>query len=78
MQDINRFVKNNFNIFHIIGMVLGVGFSMIYWAKSGHLSDNILKNNPYLMALWGLLVGYIVMDMVFSARKRKNKEENEK
>ncbi len=78
MQDINRFVKNNFNIFHIIGMVLGVGFSMIYWAKSGHLSDNILKNNPYLMTLWGLLVGYIVMDMVFSARKRKNKEENEK
>jgi len=78
MQDINRFIKNNLNKYHIIGMVLGVGLSMIYWAKSGHLSDNILKNNPILMALWGLLVGYILMDLVFNARKRKNEDENEK
>ena len=59
MQDINRFIKNNFNKYHIIGMVLGVGLSMIYWAKSGHLSDNWLKSSPVMMAIWGLLVGYM-------------------
>jgi len=58
--------------------VLGVGLSMIYWAKSGHLSDNWLKNSPVMMAIWGLLVGYILMDLVFNARNRKNKDENEK
>ncbi len=78
MQDINRFIKNNFNLYHIIGMVLGVGLSMVYWAKSGHLSDNWLKNSPVMMAIWGLLVGYILMDLVFNARNRKNKDENEK
>lgn len=78
MQDINRFIKDNFNKYHIIGMVLGVGLSMIYWAKSGHLSDNWLKSSPVMMAIWGLLVGYILMDLVFNARNRKNKDENEK
>lgn len=78
MQDINRFIKNNFNVFHIIGMVAGVGLSMIYWAKKGQFSDKILKSSPILMAIWGLLIGYILMDMVFNARKRKNEEENEK
>ena len=78
MQDINRFIKNNFNVYHIIGIVVGVGLSMIYWAKSGQFSDNLLKKSPFLMAFWGLLVGYILMDLVFNARKRKNEEENEK
>ena len=78
MQDINRFIKNNFNWYHILGMVLCVGLSMVYWAKKGQFSDNWLKNSPIMMTIWGLLVGYILMDMVFSARKRKNEEENEK
>lgn len=78
MQDINRFIKDNFNKYHILGMVLGVGLSMIYWAKKGQFSDNWLKNSPIMMAIWGLLVGYLLMDMVFNARKRKNEDENEK
>lgn len=72
-MEINEFLKKNLNKFHIIGMVLGVGFSMIYWAKAGHLSDNILKNSPVLMGLWGLLVGYLTFDFIFNAKNRENK-----
>ncbi len=78
MPDINRFIKNNFNLSHIIGMSIGVAFGLVYWYKKGQFSDNILKNSPILMTIWGLLVGYILMDLVFNARKRKNEEENKK
>jgi len=78
MMEMNDFMKKNFNKFHIIGMVLGVGFSMVYWAKAGHLSDNVLKSSPYLMALWGFLVGYLTFDFIFNAKNRKEEQENEK
>lgn len=70
----NDFLKKNLNKFHIIGIVLGVGFSMFFWVKKGQYSDNFLKNSPYLMAIWGILVGYITMDLVFNAKNRKDKE----
>ena len=76
MASTEDFIKKNLNIFHIIGMVLGVGLSMVYWAKSGQFSDNILKKNPYLMALWGILTGYILCDLVFNSQKRKEQENN--
>ena len=69
------FLKRNLNWFHIIGVILGVGLSMIYWSKSGQFSDNALKNSPVLMAIWGVLVGYILMDLVFNARNRKKEDE---
>ena len=72
----NEFLKKNFNWYHIIGMVVGCGLSMIYWVKSGQFSDQILKSNPYLMALWGLLTGYILMDLVFNARNRKENQKD--
>ncbi len=75
-MDINKFIKKNLNKFHFIGMVLGVGLSMIYWAKAGRFSDNMLKNSPFLMAIWGILVGYIMFDLIFNAKNRKDEEEN--
>ena len=72
----NEFLKKNFNWYHIIGMVVGCGLSMIYWVKSGQFSDQILKSNPYLMALWGILTGYILMDLVFNARNRKKHQKD--
>ena len=76
MKDMNEFLKKNFNWYHIIGMVVGCGLSMIYWVKSGQFSDQILKSNPYLMALWGILTGYILMDLVFNARNRKENQKD--
>lgn len=78
MKDINRFIKRNFNIYHIIGIVFGTTFSMVYWVKTGRFSDNFLKSSPILMAIWGLLLGYVTFDLIFNARERKDKEENEK
>lgn len=77
-MEMNDFLKKNLNKFHIIGMVLGVGFSMIYWAKAGYLSDNVLKNNPILMGIWGLLVGYLTFDFIFNAKNRMEEKKNEK
>ena len=77
MQDINRFIKNNFNLYHIIGMSLGVAFGLVYWYKTGQYSHNILKSSAILMSLWGILVGYILMDLVFNSRKSKKNEDDE-
>lgn len=71
------FFKKNFNVYHIIGMILGAILAAIYWAKAGHLSDNVLKNSPILMPLWGILVGYITFDLIFNARNRKNRQGDE-
>lgn len=73
-MSMNDFLKKNLNLYHIIGMVLGVGFSMIYWVKAGQFSDNILKKSPVLMAIWGILIGYIICDLVFNSQKRKEDE----
>ncbi len=78
MKDINRFIKRNFNIYHIIGIVFGTTFSMIYWIKVGRFSDNFLKSSPILMTIWGILLGYITFDLVFNAKERKDKQESEK
>ena len=65
-----EFLKKNFNKFHIIGILLGVGFSMVYWAKVGRFSENFLKNSPMLMAIWGMLTGYVLFDLMFNAKNR--------
>lgn len=70
----NEFLKKNLNKYHIIGIVLGVVLSVMYWAKSGRFSDNFLKSSLVLMIIWGLLVGYITFDLVFNAKNRKDKE----
>lgn len=70
----NDFLKKNFNKYHIIGVVLGVLLSVVYWAKSGRFTDNFLKNSVILMIVWGISVGYITFDLVFNAKNRKDKE----
>jgi prolipoprotein diacylglyceryltransferase len=70
-----EFLKNNLNLYHIIGIILFVAMSVFYWNKAGKFSDNVLQNNLFLMIIWGILVGYILADMVINAMKRKNKEE---
>lgn len=70
-----EFLKKNFNLYHLIGMILFTFLAVLYWYKSGQFSDNILKNNILLMIIWGLLVGYITADMVSNAMKRKDNQE---
>lgn len=70
----NDFLRKNLNKYHIIGVILGVGLSVVYWFKSGRFSDNFLKSNLILMIIWGVLVGYITFDLVFNAKNRKDNE----
>lgn len=72
MANNNNFWKKNFTWFHILGMVAGIILSVLYWYKSGQFSDNILKKSPVLMSFWGLLTGYILIDLVLSGSKRKD------
>jgi len=70
-----NFWKSNFTWWHIAGMAVGVLLSVLYWYKSGQFSDNILKKSLVLMVLWGLLTGYILIDLVRSSRDRNEKKE---
>jgi hypothetical protein len=68
--NLKEFIKKNFTIYHLIGILVGLGLSLLYWYISGKNSDQILKNNPYLVSLWGMAVGYITFDFVRGAIKR--------
>ena len=69
------FLKKNLNLYHLIGMILFVALSVFYWYKAGQYSDKVLQNNLFLMIVWGVLVGYILADMVSNAQKRNKDEE---
>lgn len=70
-----EFFKKNMNKYHIIGIIFGVFFSMVYWIKVGRFSDNFLKKSPVLMVVWGLLMGYILFDLFFNAKNRKDRND---
>lgn len=72
MGKINDFFKKNITWFHVVGMIAGIVLSLLYWYKSGQFSENILKKSPVLMSLWGVLTGYILIDLVLSGSKRKD------
>lgn len=73
MSKSNDFWKKNLTWMHLAAMALGMVLALLYWYKSGQFSDNILKKSPVLMALWGVLTGYILIDLVKSS---KNREDN--
>lgn len=73
MSKNNDFWKKNFTWMHLAAMAVGVVLALLYWYKSGQFSDNIMKKSPVLMALWGVLTGYILIDLVKSS---KNREDN--
>lgn len=68
-----EFIKKNFSLFHIAGIVLGWIFAFIYWFKMGQFTENILKNNIVLISIWGILIGYITFDLIKNAVKRDQK-----
>ena len=70
-----EFLRKNLNLFHIIGIILFVALSIFYWNRAGKFSDNVLQNNLFLMIIWGILVGYLLADMVSNAMKRNKEEE---
>ena len=70
-----EFLRKNLNLYHLIGIILFVALSFFYWYRAGKYSDNMLQNNFFLMIIWGILVGYLLADLVSNAMKRKNNEE---
>ena len=75
MKNSKDFWKKNFSWMHIVAMAVGLLLSLLYWYKAGQFSDNILKKSPILMAIWGLLIGYILMDLVRSSKDRQERNE---
>jgi cobalamin synthase len=72
MKENNNFWKKNLTWWHVAGIAVGLLLSLLYWYKSGQFSDNILKKSPVLMAIWGILTGYILIDLVKSSKNRDN------
>ena len=68
-----NFFKKNFKLHHIIGIVLGAVAGYIYYYKVGCKTGVCpLKSNPYTMVLYGVLLGYLLVDfMVISYKKIK-------
>ena len=75
MKNSKDFWKKNFSWMHIVAMAVGLLLSLLYWYKAGQFSDNILKKSPILMAIWGLLIGYILIDLVKSSKDRQERNE---
>ena len=75
MSKSNDFWKKNLTWMHLAAMALGMVLALLYWYKSGQFSDNIFKKSPVLMALWGVLTGYILIDLVKSSKNRDEKNE---
>lgn len=70
-----EFLRKNLKLYHLIGIILFVALSVFYWYKAGQYNDNVLQNNLFLMIIWGILVGYLLADMVSNAMKRKKEDE---
>lgn len=75
MSKNSDFWKKNLTWMHLVAMAVGLLLAMLYWYKAGQFSDNILRKNPILMALWGLATGYILIDLVRSSKNRQDKNE---
>lgn len=70
---IREIMKNYFTSFHIIGIVLGLLLSLLYWYKLGRYSDNIFRNNIFIILTLGILIGYFFFDIINTTRNhRKN------
>lgn len=69
-----EFLRKNLNLYHLIGIIFFVALSVFYWYKAGQYNDNVLQNNLFLMIIWGILVGYLLADMVSNAMKRKKED----
>jgi len=75
MKKSSDFWEKNLTWLHVAAMAVGVLLSLLYWYKAGQYSTNILRRSPILMAIWGLLTGYILIDLVKSSKNRDKKNE---
>jgi hypothetical protein len=72
-----EFFKKNVSIFHIIGVLIGLFLSDIYWWKVGRFDDYFLKNNIFAISIFGILIGYISFDLIINSirKNRENKKD---
>ena len=70
-----EFIKKNLTLYHVIGIIVGLIFAILYWYKKGQFSDYVLKNNLFLISVFGIIVGYITLDLVQHAIKKNNRNE---
>lgn len=78
INKLKDFFRKNFSVWHLIGMALCAFLAFLYWSKIGKDSEYLIKNNIYLVILWGLALGYVTVDMAFQASKRSKDDEQKK
>ncbi|MDD2346281.1 MAG: DUF6132 family protein [Bacteroidales bacterium] len=73
----NEFFKKNFKIPHIVGIVVGAILGFAYYYYIGCVSGTCaIKSNPYLMILYGALIGYFVTDFLWIMIKKLKKDSD--
>jgi uncharacterized membrane protein len=71
-----EFFKKNLTIYHIIGIILAVTMSIIYWWKVGQFTNYFLKNNIFAITIFGILVGYITFDLIINSIRKNRENKN--
>lgn len=71
------FFLKHFNLFHFIGIFLGIIGGYAYYHFVGCSTGTCaLKSNPYIMISYGAAIGYVVLDLVWSFyQKKKDKKD---
>ena len=63
-------IKNAFKIRHFIGLAIGSIAGFLYYYYVGCQNGTCdLKSNPYYNVLLGLLLGYLIADMIKFRKK---------
>lgn len=65
-----EFFRRNFTGIHIGSMLLFTVMAILYWYLSGRYSEYFFKNNVVLVAIWGIIVGWITGDFIWNAQKK--------
>jgi hypothetical protein len=64
-----------FTLYSAIGTAFGAAGAYLFYLKVGCSSGTCaITSNPWLSAIWGAVMGYLLGD-IFSTRKTKDKQE---
>lgn len=76
MKKILDYLKASFPLLSVSGLVVGAILGYLYYIKVGCVSGTCaIQSNPYLMTIYGAVLGYLLFDL-FARRKKKPVQEN--
>ena len=76
MQKLLNYLKSAFPLISLAGMIVGAILGYVYYMNVGCVNGACaIQSNPYLMTIYGAVLGYLLFDL-FARKKRKPVPEN--